>query len=71
MTGSKQAQGVDQWILSILPQSGYFYPDDFVRRRMQAAGRCQMTWLYILSGIVVTGLLIYLIAALLNPEDFS
>ena len=30
-----------------------------------------MTWLYILSGIVAVGLLIYLIAALLKPEDFS
>jgi len=30
-----------------------------------------MTWLYILSAIVAAGLLIYLIAALLNPEDFS
>ena len=30
-----------------------------------------MTWLYILSSIVAAGLLIYLIAALLNPEDFS
>lgn len=30
-----------------------------------------MTWLYILSGLVATGLLVYLIAALLNPEDFS
>jgi K+-transporting ATPase KdpF subunit len=30
-----------------------------------------MTWLYILSGIVAASLLIYLIAALLNPEDFS
>jgi len=30
-----------------------------------------MTWLYVLSGIVATGLLVYLIAALLNPEDFS
>jgi K+-transporting ATPase KdpF subunit len=30
-----------------------------------------MTWLYILSGIAAAGLLIYLIAALLNPEDFS
>jgi K+-transporting ATPase KdpF subunit len=30
-----------------------------------------MTWLYILSGIVAAGLLVYLIAALLNPEDFS
>ncbi|MBS1228091.1 MAG: subunit of K+-transporting ATPase (Potass KdpF) [Proteobacteria bacterium] len=30
-----------------------------------------MTWLTILSGIVAAGLLIYLIAALLNPEDFS
>ena len=30
-----------------------------------------MTWLYVLSGIVAAGLLIYLIAALLKPEDFS
>ena len=30
-----------------------------------------MTWLYILSGIVAACLLVYLIAALLNPEDFS
>lgn len=30
-----------------------------------------MTWLDILSAIVAAGLLIYLIAALLNPEKFS
>lgn len=30
-----------------------------------------MTWLFVLSGVVAAGLLIYLIAALLNPEDFS
>lgn len=30
-----------------------------------------MTWLYILGGSVAAALLIYLIAALLNPEDFS
>ncbi len=30
-----------------------------------------MTWLYVLSGIVAAGLLVYPIAALLNPEDFS
>ena len=30
-----------------------------------------MTWLSILGGFVAAGLLIYLIAALLNPEDFS
>lgn len=30
-----------------------------------------MTWLYVLSGIVAAALLVYLIAALLNPEDFS
>jgi len=30
-----------------------------------------MTWLFILSGVVAAGLLVYLIAALLNPEDFS
>lgn len=30
-----------------------------------------MSWLYIVSAIVAVGLLIYLVAALLNPEDFS
>ena len=30
-----------------------------------------MTWLFILSGVVAAGLLVYLIAALLNPEKFS
>jgi K+-transporting ATPase KdpF subunit len=30
-----------------------------------------MTWLYILGAVVSVGLLIYLIAALLHPEDFS
>lgn len=30
-----------------------------------------MTWLYLLSGIVAAGLLVYLVAALLKPEDFS
>lgn len=30
-----------------------------------------MTWLFVLSGLVAAGLLVYLIAALLNPEDFS
>jgi K+-transporting ATPase KdpF subunit len=30
-----------------------------------------MTWLTLVSGIVAAGLLIYLIAALLYPEDFS
>ncbi|MDZ7621164.1 MAG: K(+)-transporting ATPase subunit F [Candidatus Competibacteraceae bacterium] len=28
-----------------------------------------MTWLYVLSGLVAVGLLIYLIAALLMAED--
>lgn len=30
-----------------------------------------MSWLTVLSGIVAVGLLVYLMAALLNPEDFS
>lgn len=30
-----------------------------------------MSWLYIVSAVVAVGLLIYLIAALLHPEDFS
>lgn len=30
-----------------------------------------MTWLYVLSAVVSAGLLVYLIAALLNPEKFS
>lgn len=30
-----------------------------------------MNWLYVLAGVAAAGLLVYLIAALLNPEDFS
>jgi len=30
-----------------------------------------MSWLYTVSALVAVGLLIYLIAALLYPEDFS
>lgn len=30
-----------------------------------------MSWLTLISGIVTVGLLIYLVAALLHPEDFS
>ena len=30
-----------------------------------------MTWLYILAGVVSVGLLVYLVAALLQPEKFS
>ena len=30
-----------------------------------------MTWLYVLGSVVSVGLLVYLVAALLRPEDFS
>lgn len=30
-----------------------------------------MSWLYAVSALVAVGLLVYLIAALLNPEYFS
>lgn len=30
-----------------------------------------MSWLTVLAGIAAAGLLIYLVAALLYPEDFS
>lgn len=30
-----------------------------------------MTWLYVLCGAISAGLLAYLLAALLFPEDFS
>jgi K+-transporting ATPase KdpF subunit len=30
-----------------------------------------MTWLFVLSSAVAVGLLVYLIAALINPENFS
>ena len=30
-----------------------------------------MSWLTVLSGLIAVGLLVYLVAALLNPEDFS
>lgn len=29
-----------------------------------------MTWLYLLSGALAAGLMVYLIVALVNPEDF-
>lgn len=29
-----------------------------------------MTWLLVLGGVVAAGLLVYLIAALIHPEDF-
>jgi K+-transporting ATPase KdpF subunit len=31
----------------------------------------EMTWLYILGGVVSVGLLVYLVIALLQPEKFS
>ncbi len=30
-----------------------------------------MSWLYVLCGVIAVGLLVYLIAALLKPENFS
>ncbi len=30
-----------------------------------------MSWPYIVSGVVAVALLVYLLAALLHPEDFS
>jgi K+-transporting ATPase KdpF subunit len=30
-----------------------------------------MTWLYVLAGVAAVGLLVYLLAALLQPEKFS
>jgi K+-transporting ATPase KdpF subunit len=30
-----------------------------------------MSWLYVLGSVVSIGLLVYLVAALLRPEDFS
>lgn len=30
-----------------------------------------MTWMYVLGAVVSVGLLIYLVAALLQPEKFS
>jgi K+-transporting ATPase KdpF subunit len=32
---------------------------------------CEMTWLYVLGGVVSVGLLVYLVVALLKPEKFS
>ena len=29
-----------------------------------------MTWLYVLSGVMAVGLMLYLVIALVNPEDF-
>ena len=30
-----------------------------------------MSWLYVLCGVISVGLLAYLVAALLKPENFS
>jgi K+-transporting ATPase KdpF subunit len=30
-----------------------------------------MTWMYVLGSVVSVGLLVYLVAALLQPEKFS
>jgi K+-transporting ATPase KdpF subunit len=30
-----------------------------------------MTWMYVLGSVVSAGLLVYLVAALLQPEKFS
>ncbi len=30
-----------------------------------------MSWMYLLGGVVTVGLLVYLVAALLYPEEFS
>ena len=30
-----------------------------------------MNWLHLLGAVLALGLLVYLVAALLNPEDFS
>ena len=30
-----------------------------------------MSWTYVLGGVIAVGLLVYLVAALLRPEDFS
>jgi K+-transporting ATPase KdpF subunit len=30
-----------------------------------------MTWMYVLGAVVSVGLLVYLVAALLQPEKFS
>jgi K+-transporting ATPase KdpF subunit len=30
-----------------------------------------MTWLYVLGGVISVGLLVYLVAALLYPEQFT
>ncbi|HTJ97232.1 MAG TPA: K(+)-transporting ATPase subunit F, partial [Rhodocyclaceae bacterium] len=38
---------------------------------LEPSRRKIMTWLQIASAVIAVGLLIYLVAALLNPEDFS
>jgi K+-transporting ATPase KdpF subunit len=38
-------------------------------RDAEITGRYEMTWLYVLSGLIAVGLLIYLVAALLMAED--
>ena len=45
--------------------------DDGARRWMRQVGSTEMSWLLVVSAVVAIGLFIYLIAALINPEDFS
>ena len=36
---------------------------------LRSSGSAQMTWLYVVSGLVAVGLLVYLLVALFNAED--
>jgi len=41
-----------------------------IDRRLRQAGSAQVTWLYVLSGAASAGLLVYLVYALFNAEEF-
>lgn len=45
--------------------------DDGIGCRMRQTRRSKMSWLLVVSAIVAIGLFIYLVVALINPEDFS
>jgi K+-transporting ATPase KdpF subunit len=48
---------------------GVFAVDAGIDRRLRGSGEKEMSWAYVLSGLLSLGLLIYLVAALIRAED--
>ena len=71
MTLSQYQHGVYIWISSISPVSSCSSAWRSASPSAAPGWEVPNELAYILSAVVAVGLLIYLIAALLNPEDFS